>query len=709
MTILNNNMTEKEQELRSILLRYINGNKKERENLLLDIVKGKINLNEFKDIVEREGYNKTYKDTYRVLKKAVKEFYLVYEAEKKKNNEEEIAAKAINDLKFPNRNSTYLYYSLEQLEELLTKVKSYIASDKVSEKTKNRLKEVKKDLTTLITNAHNKEKCEEEQTLIAVIEKYYNGNKEEAFEDIMINEAKYYTISRGSNISAITRNRFSAIMDIFREYRKGVQERQLIQKIVYLAKTNPDINGEYKKEFNIFYDMYMKKYRDVDLSEIISNEEIEILQSIISNINEQRTKESNLKARGYDEESLKLLKDLLERYKKKQFISTTTKKVGSGAKRLSRYGISTYLLKFESEKMLSQEDLEQYKEFAQKYGIELLSWIILEKNISESSEKNSIDYNEFINKYKLTDYTDKNALKKMIDTLIKRIEIDESLYKEEILKLKSRAKAFIEKYEFIKAQKYLNENNVNCNIKQLITLINNEQFISSRDSEELDKYEEYLRKAMEVSNSETIRQALNKVKSINHEMKKTVNLKKVASIYHAIEANVKKMTNMMLSGAELVNGKIRPFDIIDYYRITSLSFEEIEKMKLLQQLTSEQQRAWKKFKENNSSVPTRSREKYLQDNYIKNSETREVYRIINGRRVKMIERVEGTGEVVSMEEKLTVERYLNSLNVPVNEKSYAAIMRRYMHGLIPEEALKQEEKEQNDVKVKTKIDDKKNK
>ena len=86
----------KELELRNILLRFINGSKKEKEQLLLEIYQGVIKLNDYSDIVNREGYNRTYKDAYYRLKGEVSKYYAEREEESKKNNVEEQAAKKNN-------------------------------------------------------------------------------------------------------------------------------------------------------------------------------------------------------------------------------------------------------------------------------------------------------------------------------------------------------------------------------------------------------------------------------------------------------------------------------------------------------------------------------------------------------------------------------------------------------------------------------------
>ena len=351
--------------------------------------------------------------------------------------------------------------------------------------------------------------------------------------------------------------------------------------------------------------------------------------------------------------------------------------------------------------MLSEEDLKYYKEFAQEYGLELLSWIILGKNISETKEENSIEFNEIIEKYFLDYsrniddfYQDKNALKGLIDNLLKRIGYDVSLYREEKEKINERAQKFYNQFEDIKIKKYLDKNNMDCNYIQLLQLINDERFLNSRDVEELDKYEEYLRKIMGISNFPVLKEAYDKVKTRNTQLKKEANLKKNASRYHAIKYNFIKMTNKMIKGAEFVNGKLRPFDYIDYIKTTSLSFDELEEMKLLQYLTPDQGKAWYKFKYNNSSTSKRKKEDFLKDEIFKNVKTRKVTRVINGKERTYIEKIEGTGEEITAEEKAFMEKYARSLKVPFNEKVYHAIVKRYINGYIPKVALAIEETHQ---------------
>lgn len=435
-------LSEKEQELRAILLAYANKKQdpKLKKRMEIRVANGTINLSDYKDIIKQNGFNKVYKSLYKELMTNAEKIRKNSEKNSIKDKSEEQESQDI--LKMFKEPSDYYSYDINRLEELLARIKVLIESKNIYLKTKQQLKLVKTELLKIINEYHNKDNKNAEKALRNLVDRYYNGEKEKVIREILQNEKQYLDYSLNPNVSVLTKKRFNPIKEYCLLLKKEIQNTLYIQLIAYLSKEDPDIDGQYKKEYNYFYKNVLPNYQNRDLSEIISLEDKTRIDNIIKEIKEKKLEEDLKEKRGYSEENLTLIKQLIEHYKNNKPIIDLSSRVGIDKKRISKYMVSTYLVKFENDKKLSQEDFETYKEFAEKYGDKLLSWIILEKEIKE------------------TDSIDITTIKKEIASLHRRIKFDNSLTEKEKDTLVEKIIMFIDKAEKINNQTPSNKVNI---------------------------------------------------------------------------------------------------------------------------------------------------------------------------------------------------------------------------------------------------------
>ena len=170
------------------------------------------------------------------------------------------------------------------------------------------------------------------------------------------------------------------------------------------------------------------------------------------------------------------------------------------------------------------------------------------------------------------------------------------------------------------------------------------------------------------------------VKEYNEELYKKYREKvdgKRAQNYAIIIEGIKKIIRLLKDGV-VENDIKRPFDLIDYYQITKLSFDNILKIakSILQQksISSKDYGLLAEFTKVNKS----GEKTVYSDIKIILNEKQE----INCEKDSEGYPISGTGEVVSEELKNKLIGYLNQINSPINYRTYKIVFNRYKNGLI---------------------------
>ena len=215
--------------------------------------------------------------------------------------------------------------------------------------------------------------------------------------------------------------------------------------ILYILKSSHNGIEENQQEFSMFYKKCHLKFKNGQLNEYLKDEEdYSLLETLLKEEEKIQNAESVLKQRGYDKDSIAFLKELLNYYENNIPFKNNSKKIGIANRTMSKNAISTYLVKFETEPILTPAELESYKAFAEEYGNRLLTWIILEKDIEG---KDGISNEEIVSYCKMNDYNDSKTLQKRIDSIEDHLRIrDKSLHKEELETIENRITTFIHKY-----------------------------------------------------------------------------------------------------------------------------------------------------------------------------------------------------------------------------------------------------------------------
>lgn len=160
--------------------------------------------------------------------------------------------------------------------------------------------------------------------------------------------------------------------------------------------------------------------------------------------------------------------------------------------------------------------------------------------------------------------------------------------------------------------------------------------------------------------------------------------KQKSNRFAIISENIKRIIEYIKNGVQEDNNLSREFDIIDYYSITKLNFEEIEKMgKNI--LSNEELRYLRTFISKNKMVKPINLNQIMNEKNIVGVQTDEKGNII-----------EGTGREITIDEKQEVINYLNNNNIPINTKTYRIALKRYINNNL----IKEDENINNEFKAK---------
>lgn len=133
---------------------------------------------------------------------------------------------------------------------------------------------------------------------------------------------------------------------------------------------------------------------------------------------------------------------------------------------------------------------------------------------------------------------------------------------------------------------------------------------------------------------------------------------------------IKKMINQIKNGVE-ENGIIRRFDLVDYYKTTKLTFKEVLEFSN-GRLSIEEYKILRTFIVSNCA-----------DKKLTNKELNKLYdskTIVGVQFDKNGKMIEGSGREITKEDKMNLIYYLKSNNIPVTQKTYNIVYKRWLSG-----------------------------
>ena len=382
---------------------------------------------------------------------------------------------------------------------------------------------------------------------------------------------------------------------------------------------------------------------------------------------------------------------------------------------LEKYGINTkFLYNNEGEKELLLMELYKYsssnkfsvkstKEMASKLNISETKYLKLVKEymdnyINKNSENIVIPEDELsrgdrvrINNKKLTDLYNKiinynesddiSELALIIDNSgynissinenfylyhkfytkeqIKAFEKNYSLYREYRTKtIKEKREALKKEREQAKLKKELSTASIVINDYLETTDLAFPEFLVKNNITK-EQFNNYI-KSLEINNKELYNEYLNKRDDKESEYESNLNRK------------IEELGDGLINGYE-ENGKKRNFDIIDYFRITSIPLSNILAI-TNKKLNNKQFYLLKKLKTN-----------FLQSEKFNSTNIKAIMeekRVVGIQFDKFGKIIEGTGKEITIEEKEKIIKYLEKNNIPFNRMTYNAVLKRYIDEFI---------------------------
>ena len=135
--------------------------------------------------------------------------------------------------------------------------------------------------------------------------------------------------------------------------------------------------------------------------------------------------------------------------------------------------------------------------------------------------------------------------------------------------------------------------------------------------------------------------------------------------YAVLNNTITKIVDKIINGIE-ENGEMRQFDLIDYYQMTSLSFDAVLKIK---KFNADEMRAFKRFVNKYRDVRALYIPKIMSEKTeIDCQKDKDGFAII------------GTGRIVTEEEKRSIINYLKNKNIPLTNHTYSIAFKRYKNG-----------------------------
>ena len=132
----------------------------------------------------------------------------------------------------------------------------------------------------------------------------------------------------------------------------------------------------------------------------------------------------------------------------------------------------------------------------------------------------------------------------------------------------------------------------------------------------------------------------------------------------------KSIINAIKNGIILEDGRVRKFDIVDYYSLTALNFNELVYI-IRDDLSVSEIKIIRKFQQAYEGVEPITLEMLFQTRRIYNVEFDEYRRIIPG-----------SGREVTNEEKENIYNLMVSYNLPIINEVYEALLERWKHDFL---------------------------
>lgn len=323
------------------------------------------------------------------------------------------------------------------------------------------------------------------------------------------------------------------------------------------------------------------------------------------------------------------------------------------------------------------------KKHAKEYMFEILGMsekdyqekYILSKCIKVGTNiyvRNTI-YNNVLLELMKTDPNDTNKIIEIIDTssvdstrLKARIKEFVSTYFENDINILNDLKLKINKYfEHVKEIKKTNNKLIKNEQHHEITLLINDYInsdclslkeYSQKTTTDINIIKKYL-KIISKQNLELYTKYL-QAEEVKHQLK-----------WNYIEQKTEVLLDFLTNGITDSNNQIRDFDIIDYYELININFEEIVEHINERQYTSDEVRLLKKFI---NKPAARHRDYEIKCIY-------ECIHEINCQKDANGIIIHGTGRIINDSEKEKIINYLEKIGVPISYKNYILAVNRYIN------------------------------
>jgi len=500
---------------------------------------------------------------------------------------------------------------------------------------------------------------EDEIKLLKEIIKIYNdGNIIQLFEDIKDNLYNIKEIIKLSNSKKINYKEKIKIKRILNEYNSYIYLKEILKAYIDVY---PLVHKN-KKLFTEFYEKIKDKPDYYLCSLYLFENEYPSLKELIIKLRVRENKKVKLYLEQNKKESTNVYSKI-----KKYYIKFNN--------------LNDLLVYIKDKFNITDEQIWRASQFFKnKLNIEDINLI---QNLLKEISKNSFSVISIINGI-LNDEV--NFLKHLYMNNKKPFELKEKINLAMDIKYglreeeKEKIKLFLEKYkEYFfenKLEMYLK---VNESANQIVPkdFENASNLIKKYLENKPYKTEDYL-KMNDISENEFY-YALYLLKKINHTLKEEYNKFQKEKIYlqsHEIINKVKIMINQIINGVCISETTKRPFDIIDYYKTTTLTYEELLDL-VISYLSKEEIIILKEFMlKNRESIELNSYEIFL---------IYESKLIVDAEFDTKGNMIKSSGREITREEKQKVFNFLYENQILVTRKTFNKALDRYLNGYINKE------------------------
>lgn len=141
--------------------------------------------------------------------------------------------------------------------------------------------------------------------------------------------------------------------------------------------------------------------------------------------------------------------------------------------------------------------------------------------------------------------------------------------------------------------------------------------------------------------------------------------------YYVILNTIKNISKLIENGILNKNGEMRKFDLLDYYLITKLSFDEL--IDLSQEVLNKDELKKIRVFVNINRGFTHTNAKYINELLNSNLE-------VGFQKDENGYPIDGTGRIITKDEKQLILDYLKKYKIPINSKTFNLTLKRYISG-----------------------------